>query len=180
MRVIAQPIPTTSTPTAPVNLTPTVPIPTVATTTAQMSIVKSAATFIPVMVYNTANGKFEGVPYPTERPQAEDNPSTDNFKPPQLEAIPNASVFQVRENTPWPKPIPASMNLFKARAGWPIPPMPAPTVKVEKTEVPPRVAAIPHAMVLPMPHNNKQSEEKYTWGPHCPICKKEEEEGLED
>ena len=58
--------------------------------------------------------------------------------------------------------------------------MPPPTVKVEKTEVPPRVAAISHAMVLPKPQNNRPAEEKCTWGPHCPICKKEEEDGTED
>ena len=34
---------------------------------------------------------------------------------------------------------------------------------------------IPHSVVRP-----KQAEEKCTWGPHCPICKKEEEEGMED
>ena len=41
------------------------------------------------------------------------------------------------------------MNLFKARADWPITPMQTPSVKVDKAEVPPRVAVIPHAMVLP-------------------------------
>ena len=67
------------------------------------------------------------------------------------------------------------MNLFESRADWPIPPMQTPTVKVEKAEAPPRVAAIPCAMVLP-----KQIEEKCIWGPHCPISKKEEEKGTED
>ena len=57
--------------------------------------------------------------------------------------------------------------------------MQTPTVKVEKTEVPPRVA-IPHAIVLPKPQNNKPAEEECTWGPYCPICKKEEEEGMGD
>ena len=47
-------------------------------------------------------------------------------------------------------------------------PTPAPT----KTEVPPQIAAIPYALVLP-----KQVGEKFTWGLHCPICIKEEEEG---
>ena len=51
---------------------------------------------------------------------------------------------------------------------------------MEKVEVPPRVAAIPHAMVLPKPQNNRPVEEKCTWGLHCPICKKEDEEGTED
>ena len=137
MRVIAQPIPTTPTPTAPVNSTPTVPTPTVATTSIQMPVVKSAAASILVMVYNLAKGKFDGVPYPAERPQAEDNPSVHNFKPPQPEAIPNAPTFQVRVDTPQPKTVPASMNLFEARADWPIPHMPATTVKIKKTELSP-------------------------------------------
>ena len=67
VRVIAQLIPPTPTPTVPENLTPTVPTPTVATTSTQMPMVNSTATSIPVMVYNLAKGKFDGVPYPTER-----------------------------------------------------------------------------------------------------------------
>ena len=59
--------------------------------------------------------------------------------------------------------------LFKTKKDWPIPPTPATTVK---TEVPPQTAVIPHAMVMP-----KQVAEKCTWGLHCPICIKEEEEG---
>ena len=120
VRVIAQPIPTTPIPTAPVNLTPTVPTPTVATTSTQTPVVKYAAASILVMVYNLAKGKFDGVPYPTGRPQTEKDPSIHNSNPPQLEAIPNAPTFQVREDTPWPDTVPASTNLFKARANWPI------------------------------------------------------------
>ena len=97
----------------------------------------------------------------------------------QPEAIPNAPTFQVREDTPWPNTKPASINLFEARADWPIPPIQTPTIKAEIAEVPPRVAAIPHAMVLPKPQNNRP-EEKCIWGLHCPIFKKEEEEGTED
>ena len=41
--------------------------------------------------------------------------------------------------------------------------------------MPPHITAIPHAMVMP-----KQTGEKCTWGLHCPICIKEEEEGMED
>ena len=74
--------------------------------------------------------------------------------------------------------MPASTNLFKARTNWPIPHAETLTVKMERTEVPPRVAVIPHAMVLNKPQNNKPAEEKCTWGLHCPICKKEE--GAED
>ena len=89
-------------------------------------------------MYNLAQGKFEGTPYPTGRPQ--ENPSAPNCSSPQPEAILNASTFQVREDAPWSNTVPASMNLFKARADWPIPPMQIPTVKVEKVEVPPRGA----------------------------------------
>ena len=58
-------------------------------------------------------------------------------------------------------------------------PTETPTVKMERTEVPPRVAVIPHAVVLNKSQNHKPAEEKCTWGLHCPICKKEEE-GMED
>ena len=34
-------------------------------------------------------------------------------------------------------------------------------------------------MALPKTQDNKPVEEKCTWGPHCPICKKGEE-GTED
>ena len=66
VRVIAQPIPTN--PTSPVNpILPIEPTPTVATSTAttQTLVVKSAATSIPVTVYNLVQGKLEGIPYPT-------------------------------------------------------------------------------------------------------------------
>ena len=149
-----------------------------------MPMVKSAAMSILVTVYNLAQVKFEGIPHPTGRPQAEENPSAPSCslpqERPQPKALPNAPTFQVREDTPWPNTIPASTNLFEARADWLIPPTQTPTVKVEKAEVPPRVAAIPHAMVLPKPQNNRPLEEKCTWEPHCPIYKNEEEEGTED
>ena len=35
---------------------------------------------------------------------------------------------------------------------------------MEKTEVPPRVAAIPHALVLNKPQNNRLAEEEYAHG----------------
>ena len=96
-----------------------------------MPVVISAAVSMPVMVYNLAKGKFDGVPYPTERPQAEKNPSIHNSNPPQPEAIPNDPTFQVREDTPWHDTVPASVNLFEPKATWSIPPTPAPSVKVE-------------------------------------------------
>ena len=137
VRVIAHPKHITPTPTASVNFTQTVPTPTLATTYTQMPVVKSAAISILLMVYNLAKQKFDGVPYPIEISQAGENPSIHNSTPPQLEAIPNAPTFQVREDTSLPDTVPASTNLFKARADWAIPPTPAPSVKVENTEVPP-------------------------------------------
>ena len=67
--LIAQPMP--ATPTLAMNsIPPAVPSPTVATSTAtiQMPVAKSAATSIPVTVYNLAQGKYEGMPYPAGRP----------------------------------------------------------------------------------------------------------------
>ena len=179
VRVIAQPLPTTPPKSVPVN---PIPIPTTAISNAsnQMPVVKSAATSIPVTVYNLAQGKFKGIPYPAGRLQVEENSFAPNWNPPQLEAAPNAPTFQVREDTPWPNTVPASTNLFETREDWQILPMSAPTVKVEKTEVQPWVTAIPHAMVSPKPQNNRSAEEKCTWGPHCLICKKEEEDSTED
>ena len=90
VRVIAQPIPTTPSPTAPVNST--APNPTVATVSTQMFMVKSAATSILVTVYNLAKGKFTKIPYPRGRPQTEGNPFLQNSNPPHFEDIPNAPV----------------------------------------------------------------------------------------
>ena len=123
------------------------------------------------MVYNLAKGKFDGLPYPTERAQAEKNPSIHNSNPPPLQAIPTAPTFQVREDTSWSNTDSASINLFEARAYWPILPIPAPT----KSKVLLQIATILCAMVLP-----KQIGEKCIWGLHCPICMKAEEEGTED
>ena len=131
VRIIAQPIPTTPTPAAPVNSTQTAPTPTVATASTQMLMVKSTAASIPMMMYNLAKGKFDEVPYSTGRPHNEGNPSVHNSNPPPLEDIPSAPV---RQDTPWPSIESASKNLFKIRKYWPIPPTPASTVK---TEVPP-------------------------------------------
>ena len=62
-------------------------------------------------------------------------------------------------------------------ASWPIPPnvyeVPTPIfVKTENADekTPPKLAAIPHAMVLNKFQNNKQAEEAYGWGPQCLIC----------
>ena len=115
------------------------PTPTEAMSTAstKMSVVKSAAMSILVTVYNLAQGKFEGILYPTGRPQVEEIPSIPNCNPPQPQATPNAPIFQVREDTFWLNTMPASKNLFEARADWPIPPVQIPTVKVEKQKIDP-------------------------------------------
>ena len=91
-------------------------------------------------------------------------PKTPN--PPPLEDIPSAPV---RQGNPWPNTGSASENVCETRKDWPIPPTPAPTPTV-KTETPPQIAAIPWLMVTP-----KEVTEKCSWGPHCPICKNEEE-----
>ena len=165
-------------PALPVNpIPPAVATSTVATSTAptQTPVVKSAVTSIPVPVYSLVQGKFEGNPYPTGRLQVEENPSTPSCNTPQQrhqsEAIPNATTFLVREDTPWPNTVPASTNLFEARADWPIPPTKTPTVKMEKAEVAPRVAAIPHAMVLNKPKNNKPVEENVHGDCTAPFAK---------
>ena len=90
VRVFVQPVPTTPTPTSPVNST--APTPTVANASTQMPVVKSTATSIPVMVYNLATGKFSNVPHPTARPQNEGHPSLQSSKIPLLQDIPNAPV----------------------------------------------------------------------------------------
>ena len=105
VRVIAQPIPTTPMPLAPVNSTWTVPTPSVATTSTQIPMVKSVATSIPLRVYNLVKGNFDGVPYPPGRPQAKKNPSIHHSSPPQLEAAPNAPTFQTPPGlTPYQSP----------------------------------------------------------------------------
>ena len=125
-----------------------------------------------------AQGKFKGIPYPTRKPQEEEGPSIPSCNNPQEEQKPEASVTatapQNREGTPWPITMPASMNLFNARASWPIPPIEATTViKTEKAEkISPRLPASPHALVLNKSQSNKPAEEECRWGPHGPICVK--------
>ena len=153
--VLTQPTP--STPTS------TTPAPTVATINTQTPVVRSTAESI--LVHKLAMGQFPEVPHPTTRSL------NDNLPP--LEDIPSAPV---RQGTPWPNAGLASENLFKTRKDWTIPPTPVPTpAPTIKTEEQSKIAAIPSAMVIP-----KQATEKCSWGPHCPICKNEEEHGEED
>ena len=63
-------------PTLPAEPNPTV-VNTMATT--QVPVAKSAAmaaSSIPVNFYNLVQGKFEGISYPTGKPQEEEGPST--------------------------------------------------------------------------------------------------------
>ena len=100
--------------------------------TTQAPVAKStamAATSIPVTMYNLVQGKFEGIPYPTGKPQEEDEgPSAPSCNSPQEGQQPEAVASQNREDTPWPNNMPASTNLFDLRASWLIPPTEAPTV----------------------------------------------------
>ena len=96
------------------------------------------------------------------------------YKAPTLHHL---MTYSIPQSDRWPLvPMPstgsASENLFETGKDWPVSPTPAPTIK---TEAPLQVAVIPHAMVIP-----NQVEEKCTWGPHCPICKNEEENREED
>ena len=140
---------------------------------------KSAATSIPMTVYNIAQGKFDGIPYPTGKPQEEEGPSApscnNSQERQQPEAVVTASAPQKREDTLWSNTMPASMNVFNTRASWQIPPTEAPTViRTEEAEkkIQPRLATIPHTLVLNKPQSNKPAEEECRWGPHCPICAK--------
>ena len=105
--------------------------------TTQMPVAKlttMAATSIPVNVSNLAQGKFEGIPYPTGKPQ-EEGPSAPSCNTPQEKHQPETAAPQNREDTPWPNTMPASTNLFDVSASWPIPPTEAPTVvETEKAE----------------------------------------------
>ena len=156
VRVIAEPMPMNPTPS-------TEPNHTVVNTmmTTQMPVAKSTATVpkpMPVTVYNLAQGKFEGIPYPTGKLQEEEGPPTPSCNTPQERQQPEVAAPQNREDTSWPNTMSASTNLFDVRASWPIPPTEAPTiVKTEQAEkrTPPRLATIPHTLVLNKPQSNK-------------------------
>ena len=143
MRVLAQPVPTI--PTTPVNST--APAPTVATTSTQMPVTRSATTSILVMVYKLVTGQFVEDPYLTPRPQNEGHSLTQTptlchwktYPVPQLDRVPLGSNMGS-----------ASENLFETREDWWIPPTPVPTpAPTIKREVPSQVAAIPYVMVRP-------------------------------
>ena len=111
--------------------------------------------------------------------QGEEGPSTPNGdylpKVQQPKATSTDAALQTREDTPWPNTMPASTNLFVARASWPIPYNETSTpiyIKMEKAEerTPPKIATIPHMMVNKPPQ--KKPEEMCRWGLHYPICTK--------
>ena len=155
--VLTQPTPSTPTSTA--------PAPTVVTASTQTLMVRSTAESILVTIHKLAMGQFAEVPHPTTR-SINDNPLS-------LEDISSAPT---RQGTPWPNAGLASENLFKTRKDWPIPPTPVPTpTSTIKTAEQPKIAAIPHTTTVP-----KQDIEKLSLGPHCPICKNEEEHREED
>ena len=122
-------------PTLPINPTfPTGPTLTVVTTTvtsAQTTVAKPAtatakSSLIPITIYNSAQGKFKGVHYPTRKLQEEQGPSSPSGNNPPEEQQPKAAATttapQYREDNPWPNTVPASTNLFVEKASWPIPP----------------------------------------------------------
>ena len=101
----AEPTPTVATSTVVNPIPPAEPTPTVATSTltTQMPVAKSAATSIAVIVYNVAQGKFKGIPYPTRKFQEGEGPFTHSCNNPQEqqpEAAATVTTLQNRENTP--------------------------------------------------------------------------------
>ena len=121
MRVIALTMP--SNPTLP--MTPTLsgdPTPSVVTTMAtlaQTPVVKLAnapTKSIPVTVYNLAQGKFKGVPYPARKCQKEEVPSIPSsnnlLEEHQPKSAATATALHNRENTPWPNTVPASADFI--------------------------------------------------------------------
>ena len=132
MRIVAQPIP--ANPSLPVStIPPAEPIPTVATTTAttQTPMTKSAATSIPVTVYNLAQGKFQRIPNLTTKVQEGEGPSAssyNNTQEEQPEATAAVIPLQNTDDTSWLNTMPASINLIDARASWPIVLTESPTV----------------------------------------------------
>ena len=93
------------------------------------------------------------------------------FKAPTLHHWKTSPMPQSNSGTPWPSTGSVSNNLFDTGKDWSNPPTPAPTpAPTLKTEAPPQVVEILHAMVMP-----KQVAVKCFWRPHCPFCKNEEE-----
>ena len=141
-------------------------------------------TQISAVVYNLAQSKIQKIPNPTRKFQEEESPFTPNCGNPPMVQQPMATATATstapltRDDTPWPNTMPASTNLFVAKASCPISPIvndvPTPTfLKTEKTEenTPPRQAAIPCTLILNKPQNSKSAEEACGWGQPCSICR---------
>ena len=139
----------------------------VATVSTQTPIVRSTAESVLVTIYKLTIGQFAEVPLPTT------SSINENSNSPPQEDICNAPV---RQGAPWPNAGSASENLFETRKDWlisPTPvPTPAPTIKAEEQ---PKIAAIPHVMVMP-----KQTTEKCSWDCIAPSAKNEDEPREED
>ena len=129
VRLTAQPLPTTPTTSVPVNPIPT---PTAAMSNASTKNIHSkiGSHIHPGDGVQLGTGKIQRNSLTSRK--VTKNPSASSCNPPQLEATPRAPTFHVRVDTPWPNTMPTSMNLFEARADWPIPPTPAPTVNAER------------------------------------------------
>ena len=132
-----------------------------------------------MMVYNLAQSKIQEIPNPTRKIQEEESPFTPDYSNPLMVQQPKATTAATsiapltRDDTPGPNTMPASTNLFVAKASWPIPPnmdeVPMPTFgKTEKADAktPPKQAAIPHTLILNKLQNSKSVEEACG----CPIC----------
>ena len=102
--------------------------PTVVTTTvtvAQMQVAEPASTVtksLHVTVYSLAQGKFKDIPYPVEKSQEKESPSTPSGNNPLVEQQPKVATtvtaLQNREDTPWQNTMPASeMYLLREHLG---------------------------------------------------------------
>ena len=132
VRLLAQPIPSIPTSTA--------PVPMVATVSTQTPLVRATA-----RVY-TSNSIQIGNRKICWNHMSNNQTPEQRIQPP-WKIYPNTLA---RQGTPWPKTGSASENLFETRKDWPISLTPTPTSSpTVKTEAPPQVAVIPHVMLMP-------------------------------
>ena len=87
---------------------------------------KWPTTPIPLSIHNIPTTQIQEVPRSLMwKPQGE-VPLIPNQNPtplqPRAPATASATIAPTRDDTPWPKTVPASTNLFVARSSWPIPP----------------------------------------------------------
>ena len=164
-------------PYLPMNPTlPTNPTPTVVTTMAtliQMPVTWPATTTaksIPMTVYNLAQGKFKGIPYPTRRSQEEGGPSYPSSNNPMRSSNPKLKPLP-QPHKPERKPIGQTLcqsvqiYLLKGHHGqsslwWWSPKTHLCQSWKSRGEDPTKQAAITHALVLNKPQNDKPAEEE--------------------